>query len=1147
MSDAEADMLTRRRRSRGLREEAAKLLRGHGAARGFGAASFGVNAPPLAPPLPRSAASPPLSPQRLSNQSDGDEARLSQLRNVARSFVEAPPPDRRDALQRLHSDAMELMDSAAGAAADSAPPRAGTGSTLPHGRYTAMRIRRDKQRLEQQYLAAMSFLNRADAGDADVLVEEHEFADADAETAAAADKRQLQNYAREAMSFLDKAFNQDESVLIEDGEGSASESEDEYAARVPHFRRVESRMVEPADAESIAQDRANLERYAEEYADFLDKALDGSELIDDTESQASASDRGLYGRRVLPPSVSSQTIEDDLSEAGTDDEFQDPALTEPSPSPVAQQSSESWRDEQDVRRRMQRYEQEAGAYFEDTNVSDGDDDDRADGRRPTRRGRSQNQQSMGLQSGHLSTRLRMEQYAEDAGVLFDDANVSDEDDRLGEEEARAVRGNSQFETPTERKASNHNEFVDDDTFDADQQVVDEEDVTDEVIDSESEGNTSSSTPQNRGMSETSKLLRQRSRTMGRPPTMPHMTRPHRRPLPDTRPPTVPGGDNMMVNIVLTGGKGGSRELEEVALERSFFRKIPRGTTVQILPRRTTVTFPDRDENDDMYEGDTNDNRMVPAAVEEELKKIASERDAVIAALEEIVNERSMLAAQVGEMKVMISQAVGKSITPSRSEEDFDIAGELYSAYEFMRTMTEETEDTINFLEAKQRKMESENKHLERIAIEREDQVEELTIQMERLLRVNKATKECTSCKTLANVTSDLEVARMEVKEVELRNGELHDQLVVAKRELVSKQEAIVAEKESRTNEKHLLEDRCAQLQAGWDEDVLTIRDLTQKSSDAERRAKQLQSALEATESSLLRERVEASRGDTEVAEKMEQLKSEVEAAEKAARTARQAATAADVDARTLRANLDEMDMKMQRSELEVNRLRRELDKVSVENDMAQAELKSTRTKYEDSVKARAASAATNLEAAQARQTIEELKRAARLRDDHMRKQMRELKEHADRAVSAAQTAEKNAGDAANTAATARSNAQDQIDLERRARVAAERKVKELSTQVEAVRSESKAWEKYAREKADQLVEESVSSASLNPGRSGSRRAISNLVASGSKRGDARKNGQGRQDRTGGRMHRPTTSASPAVSVDDGSTAPRKKGHRRLFR
>ena len=108
---------------------------------------------------------------------------------------------------------------------------------------------------------------------------------------------------------------------------------------------------------------------------------------------------------------------------------------------------------------------------------------------------------------------------------------------------------------------------------------------------------------------------------------------------------------------------------------------------------------------------TGNEQLIPISL---LKRVEREREVLMATLEEIINERSMLAAQMKEMKSIFiggsasteTSPRGKdnlkegaaSFTSSSAFEEIDLGAELREAYTVMARLNDETEKTLAEME-----------------------------------------------------------------------------------------------------------------------------------------------------------------------------------------------------------------------------------------------------------------------------------------------------------------------------------------------------------------------------------------------------------------------------------------------------------------
>lgn len=1034
-SESSASRALRRRRSRGLREEADAFLRAHNVPRrhasGASVASAGG----------RLDASPP--PEGL------DAARLSKLRDNARSFLDPPAGARgpkKEELQQLHAEAVMFLDHAAARKTPSDGLSGSRSERRGAGRYTAMRIRRDKQRLEQQYQAAMSFLDKADSGDTNVLIEEEEVSAADS---AAAEKKQLENYAREAMSFLDKAFKQDESVLIEDdeldpdyrssGRGKKSNGGGRKGGRRPPADTFPD-LPDDVEVDSIAHDRRQLERYVLEAEQFLD----GANVDDDPIMQS--------------PVTSRNGFQDDLSDANTDDEFQgdlvDPVIPIDSPAP-------------------DRHEKKWSKLAVGSTGADKPDVD-------------------------MGTQLNMGRYLEEATEFIDHSNIPEEDEHAEIEQVFAAE--PEFEPRSAR--TNLSDGGDDD-FNKIVSEIDLDDIDDDadVVGTGVTGSTRLESPFS---------------SAARPPRPGGASPRHIVPAPaPTLPPQLPTNADMTVKVFAPNAENGSKEWVEVPMEPAFYKKIPRGSTVQIMQKRTALPEesghgPAKSQSQGgmaLRSSQGHDDADMNA----ELLKIAGERDAVIGALEDIVNERNRIAAQVGEMREMIADVVGQQLTPggkSRDVGDIDLSAELQYAYDTMRQVTEETELTINVLESKHEDMVAEKATLEKLLEENLAQNDVLRTTIREMKRT--APKPCSECLEVPKWKEEVEKSLSAVRDAELAKSELERELQDVKREMESRDRNSASRYSLLEDDQREIRRKYADVETQRDSDRTMIAKLQSSLSEAERRESEAKIALQVSENDLLKERLESA----EVSQRSTHLaKFEEEA---------QAAAKLREESRDQRDEIERLQRNLRIAEQDADKLRLDLAHSRDGNEESATEIRALKAQLEESLRARKLSANTSLENADLHRKLQETKRDGKLREEKMSRNMRELKELADSAMSTAATAEQNAVDAAAAAASAQDNAKKHIEREDMEKRKLETLLAAREKELAAKRDEAKQWEKYARDRAERMASKH---SDVSPG----------LAPSGSRRGVRRGTGSKARPKSGG--------SNPGTSSDDGR---KKKKNFNLF-
>lgn len=632
----------------------------------------------------------------------------------------------RKMLEQFHQEAMSFLDAAASNdlsvlvddSGVNTPRRmsltSGSGLSPSDRRNdrTSLRIARDKERLEQHYKDTMSFLNRAEMGAKGALVEEQEL---EVDTV---ERYQLQKYAREAMSFLDKAFGGDDSVLVDDGEcevptPEVNDSRQSAPVLLSSHSDGSSRDggndLSGGEEASIAVDRAALERYEEEFGEFLSRAYqdDSTLIVEDADSETSGAERGLYARRMANSTTNtsasaensyseSRAVDDERysEDAFTDDEFQDPVVTDKSrleqlqralpQTPISQSSGLGSVLSPHVSRHI---------YHGD--------------------------------GGRSRVRQNMERYEREAADFLDGANVSeeeteDDEEREGDGEERQASladldvartpefsGRDMVGTPTGYAGDDdlgEDRQVDDDDFGADLEIVE-----DAAAQGGEEGETCSPSstlePKPGFSSFRAKMI---SPALNDSPLTPELMSANATPLAASMPTSLSGKD-LLVDLILEDNSGKSHEWSEMPLERSFYRQLPRGATIKIRPRGPPAEGSMSGGNPGLMGVDP---RVGHAAVSfTEFARVQNERDVALASLEEIVNERSMLAAQLSGMKSFMAGASpsdgsgdGGVVRSSPSQHsEIDLAAEVSEAYATMNKMIEEMDATMVVLDEKHQK------------------------------------------------------------------------------------------------------------------------------------------------------------------------------------------------------------------------------------------------------------------------------------------------------------------------------------------------------------------------------------------------------------------------------------------------------------
>lgn len=144
------------------------------------------------------------------------------------------------------------------------------------GRLTALIIRRDKARLEQQYINAQSFLKNSETSKGESFIQERNLTVKENEQAL------LNSYANEAGLFLEKALYEEENgdVLVLGGAYSSKENGSEDSSSTDKSLDSEEVVFERnTDSNSIADDKRKLERYAFQFGEFLTLEPEDDEIL----------------------------------------------------------------------------------------------------------------------------------------------------------------------------------------------------------------------------------------------------------------------------------------------------------------------------------------------------------------------------------------------------------------------------------------------------------------------------------------------------------------------------------------------------------------------------------------------------------------------------------------------------------------------------------------------------------------------------------------------------------------------------------------------------------------------------------------------------------------------------------------------------
>ncbi|CAN8067003.1 unnamed protein product [Agarophyton chilense] len=988
-------------------------------------------------------------------------------------------------------DAPDVLDSQnASDASASAPRRDSTADS------TLVRITRDKQRLEQHYRDAVSFLNRTDNGGG--LVEEQEL------DAPAVDRLQLQRYAREAMIFLDKAFRDDVTAAAVAATGDAStptaqngpkhltdeeeneEQEQDVETALGDVQEHDEEQRRQRDEErQIAEDRAALQRYEYEYDQFLSKAYqdDSAMFVEDADSVTttnSASDRGLYARRMAPSTPSAESAsysgsatqeDEDFSdeEAHTDDEFQDPSTAESAQLPARNFSLYSNAEQVypaggvghsdcdladdgngGVHEQMVRYEQEAADYFNGTNVSD-EEDARFDAQVAALEARENDE----CRSPEMAQRL-----VADEGV----------NDRVDD----TVIGNDE-----------------EDIFGVDRQVDEEQRISLQELKQGPDDNQSSSSE----FEIPSTKFPDRVEAPQHSPEKEHGASPVAHPLVSSN------SKDLLVDVILENKAGKSQKWSQVSVDRSFYRQVPRGSTVKFRPRIS----PQLSQTSQTGSGSNSYAAMIPLG---ELQRVEKERDTALATLEDIVNERSMLAAQVSEMKSMITSTGSEEKHREFWEDDdkfmpasdIDLASELREAHATMEKLTEEMETTLSVLDARYRETLSRAHKAEEKCIRLESNASMLENEFaSQGVRLSKAIAEQQRLGHLMKRKElELETLRRKAEKDLQKIDEAYSEEAKTRmqriRELTSEittlQEKLKAA--SGRNERRLGSSSASRRLE------LEVSALKRRLGDSERKVN------EERLSGRRKMETELKRMQNEHDEEVRSLVGKLDGLE------RQVAQVEDVkrEMGNLRGERERLQATVTTLETKVVDVTKNLKEAKREQIAAEAEAKHVRSRYEESLKKKLVEMDHGGELAELQHALQGLRDEATMREKKLKQQLDEFRARAEQAEVSAARAEKDAKEAAEVAKLAQERSRQAVETERKMRQTAE-------AEKEAIVVESKAWEKLAQQQMEQSVAE------VEIVKSSSRRGLRRSHSKG-RDGSKKKDKGGRSDESGRKKnaHRP---------------------------
>lgn len=938
----------------------------------------------------------------------------------------------KEMLQKFHEETMILLDAVAGGA-----PLEDVDETMkgrcgrPGADRTSLQIERDKARLEQHYQDAMSFLERADAEKKGVLVEEQEL------ESAIVDRLQLQRYAQDAMSFLDKAFRNDASVMVYDGEDTLPAEDgqesvekdatgfgrrsDVNTSENPHSSLELVRTRASLDESSsymassqkdedwqIAEDRLALERYDAEVGDFLSKAYldDSSVIVEDADSETSGADRGLYARRVAPSDTSvddRSASPDDFSEnaySGDDDGSQDPPLRENSRLGSLRSSPPL---------------EPVGVVLS----------------KPSSSGNVASGECSGiLRSGVTESVCDAMDCPDSMGVMV----LGENDHGLCSQQLQST-ARSHFGTPTPDTVKGPSDGHEKAMYDCFVEAGghDEETSADRHCDALSIG------------------FRQEDRASGDAGSCSdHFVIPStvldgvETPTGGSSSRAVQGSplsetEDLLVDVILEDNAGHTREWSDVPLQKSFYRQVPRGSTIKIRPRvspQVSISMA------------TEPHWTTQKVGHKSLHRVEKERNVLISALEELVNERSVLAAEVREMKTMIHSVDGCQSDEGRDVEDdsdIDLASELRGAHATMSKLIEEMDLTLRVLDIRHQ---------------------------ETLERAHKAEERCIRLETNAS-NLQIEFSKQGIQLSQIIAEERRLTSLLAKCEngvdaLVNKYEEELKALQGDHREEP---DRSVNRSHELINEVLTLQKRV-KSGGTSTSAQKLQSWSRSLQGETGMLKLQLADNDRTVTQErstcMEPLGDQQAKLERASEPDDLSgsvkgpgfeAQKGESANRNLERNKDEatrMDNRVKELERTVGELRQQLTEARRQRVAAEAEAGHVHSRYKEIMKNGISQVRQNTEMFELETALKHLKDEAGAREQKLRRQLSDFQVRTKQAEASASRAELGAKEAAEVARTAQERSLIAIDSERRAREAVE-------AEKHTVVLESKAWEKFAQQ------------------------------------------------------------------------------------
>ncbi|KAI0564574.1 hypothetical protein FGB62_25g041 [Gracilaria domingensis] len=570
----------------------------------------------------------------------------------------------------------------------------------------------------------------------------------------------------------------------------------------------------------------------------------------------------------------------------------------------------------------------------------------------------------------------------------------------------------------------------------------------------------------------------------------------------TAPPLMSSGSKeLLVDVILENKSGRSQEWAQVSLDRSFYRQVPRGSTVKLRPRMS----PQLSQTSQTGSRSNSHAAMIPLS---ELQRVEKERDSALATLEEIVNERSMLAAQVGEMKSMINSTGAEEkhrefwedddkLMP---ENDIDLAAELREAHATMESLTEEMETTLSVLDARYRETLSRAHKAEEKCIRLESSASMMENEFaSQGVRLSKAIAEQQRLGHLLK-RKELELetlrrkAERDLQKIDEAYREEADSRMHRVRELTTEVTSLQEKLKAATSKS---ERRMGGSSASRRLE-LEVSALKRKLGDSERKTNEERiSGRRKMESELKRMQNEHDEEVRRLVGKVDKLETQVGEVEDVKR-----------EMETVKGERDRLQATITTLETKVVDVTKNVKEAKREQIAAEAEAKHVRSRYEESLKKKLVDMDHGGELAELQHALQGLREEATARERKLKQQLEEFRTRAEQAEAAAACAEKDAMEAAEVAKLAQERSRQAIESERKMRQTAE-------AEKEAVALESKAWEKLAQQQMEQTAAE------VELVKSSSRRGLRRSHSKGRDAGKKKDKG-GRSDESGRKknVHRP---------------------------